>query len=168
MTGNLNVIIDDLASDLGTDTQYFRRDEDKLYLSGIEIALVVATGLVTSYLIGIYRGAKKRVGEIGEKTGAKLVDETVEKLMRLRDRVLGVKADKAKEVFPEVRAIQADLADTIDLSETRALLEQSTDQEIVLIEIRAYLTRIGYPSDIREERAHEFVARLRQDIGSPS
>ncbi len=59
MNDNIDEIVDELALSLGTDAPFFRVEKDRLYLSGIEIAVGIAVGLVSSYLTGLYKGQER-------------------------------------------------------------------------------------------------------------
>lgn len=159
---NVGRIVDNAALEIGTDASFFRVKRERLHLSGIEIATAAAVGLIASYLAGLYRGAKKRLGERGEQDGVKLVDALLEKLRLIRSRVIQLRdeEDDAKTID----ALKNSLDESTDPDWLRIALEESESPEDEISLISEYLGEIGYPSDIIQDRVDRLVPFLRKEV----
>jgi hypothetical protein len=167
-----DTIIDDLAPDLSMDTSYYRRDTDKLYLSGYEIASLIATGIVTSFIFGVYKGVKDKVGALGERFGAHVTEQVIDGLMKIRDRLNGLHSEGSMDILPRIQNVRNDLDLLVPVGDIQHLLNIDRDNEqtitIELEEVKTYLERIGYPDYLVSDRAKELVVRLRREFTRPT
>lgn len=161
MNDRLDEILDDLAVGFGTDAPYFRTSEDRLYLTGIEIAGAIAVGLVSSYLAGLYKGAKEKLAERGAEDGRKLIEAALRKLADIKNQI--VAARHQPDVGKLLSNARSELLLTVDVQQAKSLIGPATDTP-VLQEVTHYLREIGYPEDVVKVRALELVSRLRAEL----
>src|ERR1700747_1130112 len=90
-------VISDLADDIGVEASYFRREEDRLYLTGIEIVLLVATGGFSNFLTGILNGAKKSARKVW-RTYEQAMDELVKRADLLRSKIQSIESAKTQQL----------------------------------------------------------------------
>lgn len=168
MASLTSIIIDDLAPDLSMDASYYRKDTDKLYLSGYDIASLVATGIVTSFIVGVYKGVKDKIGTYGEKFGAHVTQQVIDGLHKICDQLNGLRTSGAMDVLPKIQTLRSDLDLLVPADDVKYLLTNDNNSEasviIELAEVKIYLKNIGYPDYLIPERANELVVRLRREF----
>jgi hypothetical protein len=155
-------IAEALVSEISTDASHFRKEEDRLYLSGIEIALIIATGALNSFVLGLFEGARKGIQKQGEELARHLVEGLISRLKAIGSKIVHIEAKKGDEVLGELKKIQTEIDDVINESavrkETTRLLQDQ--QARALDEMKDFLKKVGYPQDTIQERAEQLVARL--------
>ncbi len=158
-------IVDALAVEIGPDASYFRTESERLYLSGVEIASLIGTGIFASFCVGLFEGIKKGVNKHAEKLGEDLVDLFVDKLKILLKRISSIKAEKLDELSHEVKDIHQQL-DEIVLSKNVMEVVTKDSEELYPYEIKEvsrYLREVGFPEDEASERAEILVILIQRE-----
>lgn len=162
----VSLIVGAVAADIGSDAAYVRRNKKRLYLTGIEIAALVATGVLTSFLIGVFTGVKKRVGEVGEGVGEAAVDAALERLFGIQTRAKQETDDTKEDLVSVVTELKAELSEV-----TRQPVYQEIHIHFHLHsseasdQVALYLADIGYPSDVAAARSRQLVERIERELG---
>ena len=164
MASSLSDLVDDVALGLGPEAPYFREKSDRLYLSGVEIALAIAVGLTSSYLSGLYKGAKKKLASRGEADGEHLVDAALRRLTEIRNKITGART--APDASQLISQAQHELIESASIDEMKALAADA-DNSLVLEEVKAFLIEVGYPHDLVSARAPELVEEIRSEVDRP-
>lgn len=167
MSIDIRLIADDLAADIGAiDASHYRKDADRLYLSGFEIALVVATGVITSFAIGVFKGIKGKAEKYGIQIGEKLVDSAVAKLGALRHELKTIDAQNSGQIVPQVQKIQDEVASIVDGTEFRKLapIQENEIARVEVEEVTLYLREVGYPEDTIDTQAQYLTLRVRTQV----
>jgi len=159
-------VVNALAAEIGPDAAYYRQEKDRLYLSGIEIATIIGTGVLISFCLGLFEGIKKGLSKQGEKLGEKLVNLSVEKLKGLLSEVDQVDTQKPEAIPNRLQEIHSQLDEAVDVPE---LIGAAGDEDPALHalevhQIEYYLKRIGFPRDDASRRAEVLVVRIRREI----
>lgn len=158
-------LVDLVAVEIGADISYARfRDGDPgdvNYLTGIEIAILVGTGVLSSYLLGVVKGA---AGKLGEKTGGLIADKIIDKLKQIRNRVDAANVQDSQAAMETAKSQQLELDNLIremppQLAASAA--EPSSREEI--IEISTYLVHWGFPDDKSVVVAERIASRIRTE-----
>lgn len=148
-------IVNDLASELGPQASFLRKEEDRLYLSGIEIALVIASGILASFLAGVVKGIQSALKAKGEKLGQEIVDYALKRLETLIDNVSNLSDGNTEQ---ETERTQSELQQLMDSFAEKGLLDDATTAVPQVTEqIVLYLSKIGFPSDSVEEVTRQSV-----------
>lgn len=155
-------IIANLTSEIGVESAYHRKEEDRLYLTGIEIAMIVATGVLTSFFVGLFEGVKKGVAKHSEKIGEHLVDTLLERLRGIRKQVTEIDAENVKEAVAKVRECQRRLDNIINEPLLEDLVNAESDElrRLEMNEVRLYLKEVGFPEDAVTDRAERLVLQI--------
>lgn len=166
LTEEVSMIVGSVAADIGSDAAYVRKDKKRLYLTGIEIAALVATGVLTSFLIGVFTGVKKRVSEVGEGVGGAAVDAALERLFGIQARTKDEADDSKEDLVAAVSELKAELSE---------ITRQPVYQEIHIYfhlhsaeasdQVALYLKDIGYPPDAAVPRSRQLVDRIEKELG---
>jgi hypothetical protein len=155
-------IAEALVSEISTDASHFRTEKDRLYLSGIEVALIIATGALNSFILGLLEGAKKGIQKQGDQLGRQIVEGLIHRLRSIANKIIHIDAQKGDEVLDELKEHQADIDEIINdpavRKEATPLLHEG--RSIALDEMQGFLKKIGYPQDIVQERAQQLAARI--------
>lgn len=165
LTEEVSLLVGAIAADIGSDAAYVRKDKKRLYLTGIEIAALVATGVLTSFLIGVFNGVKKRVEEIGEGVGARAVDIALERLTGIQTRTKEEADDSKEDLVAAVSELKTELAEI-----TRQPIYQEMHVHFHLHsaqasdEVALYLKDIGYPPDAVVPRSRQLVTRIEREL----
>ncbi|MGB3786468.1 MAG: hypothetical protein WA949_00560 [Phormidesmis sp.] len=159
-------IVYSLAAEIGPDAAYYRKESDRLYLSGIEIATVIGTGVFISFCMGLVEGIKKGFHKQGEILGENLVDSLVEKLRALLDEVRQIDPQHPGVVKSKLENIHAQVDSTINQPNLLASIisEAPAIHALEVKEIAFYLKESGFPEDEVEQRAELLVVRIRREI----
>jgi len=155
-------IIGVLTGEIGVDASYVRKEQDRLYLTGIEIALIVATGVLSSFLMGLFEGLKKGAKEQGEKIGKELIDSIFEKLRGITEKARKIEFTKKVEAAAQAKALQDQLDEVINDPRLKFLKRSVLDEFHVSIvaEVSIHLRQTGFPEHVVKERAERLVQRL--------
>jgi len=158
-------IVANLTSEIGIDASYYRKEHDRLYFSGIEIATILGTGVLSSVLIGFLNGIKKSIEEHAEQLGKDLMDSLIERLKRIREKVRAIDASDPEVAMKQVKGQQRELDDIINLPTVESLaMDESEDlKKAQVLEVLSYLRDVGYPPDMLEERAEHLVVRVQRE-----
>jgi hypothetical protein len=81
---DVSIIIGAISIEIGIDASYYRKDKTRLYLSGVEIAMIIASGVFGSFLTGMLKGVQKRLSKYGENFGERLVDEFIDRISKAK------------------------------------------------------------------------------------
>lgn len=152
-----------LTAEIGPDASFLRTEKDRLYLSGFEIAGIIATGVIVSFCKGVFEGIKKRIGEYGEKLGEKTVDFVAAKVKALLGQVERIDTKNPEAIPEQLAPIYTEIDQLLQDTALSSILDSSYEElntEIVA-EVKEYLFHVGYPDDIVEERAIYLVRRVR-------
>lgn len=158
-------IVNALATEIGPDASYFRAESERLYLSGIEIATLIGTGVLLSFCVGLFEGVKKGVTKHAEKLGEDLVDSFVKRLKTLLERVSSIKPHKTDELLHEVDAVYHEL-DGIVLSQDVVEVVVDNSSELYSYEVQEvtrYLQQVGFPEGEALERAEILVVLIQRE-----
>ncbi|HWE05055.1 MAG TPA: hypothetical protein VG326_21800 [Tepidisphaeraceae bacterium] len=154
-----------IASEIGPDAAYVRNEEDRLYLTGIEIGIAIGTGILTSFCIGLLRGVKKATERQAEGLGEALVDRLIDKLKRILGKTDQAISATSEESTTQLAQSQDELDEIINDPEVSHQIT-SSNQKLVreeIIEVSAYLCHIGFPQTDTEERAEILVKRIHRE-----
>ncbi len=158
-------IAETLVSEISTDASHLRKEEDRLYLSGIEIALIIATGALNSFVLGLFEGAKKGIKKQGEKLGQHVVEGLISRLRSIGSKIVHIDDKKGDEILGHLKKYQTEIDKVINdpavRKETTLLMQDQ--QASALDEMQDFLKKIGYPQDSVRDRAEQLVARIRSE-----
>jgi hypothetical protein len=160
------LLADDVIRDLRSDVAYLRfgddRDEDRLFLTGIELLAIAATMAVAHFWKGVFEGAGKRVGE-------RTADAGLDRINRTIDRLKHANFAKPKELSKTALAEQKELDQSVgeivaawSPDELRAQLNASAEEQVALIV--GYLQDAGFPSEDAQRHAVRICERLRTRV----
>ena len=159
---NSSELIASLTSEIGVESAYYRKQKDRLYLSGIEIAMIVATGVFSSFFLGLFEGIKKGVSKKAEKFGEDLVDDFAKQLHEIRNKTITIDSEDTKEVVKILRIYQQDIDKIINNYFLEEVITNESDAlyKFQVKEVAAYLKEIGFPNDVVADRAERFVLQI--------
>jgi hypothetical protein len=159
---NSSELIATLTSEIGVESAYYRKEKDRLYLSGIEIAMIVATGVFSSFFIGLFEGIKKGISKKAEKLGEDLIDSFVKQLQEIRKKTTTIESENTKDITKQIRSYQQDIDKIInnDIWQEALFDESQVLHGFQVEEVKAYLKEIGFPSDIVSDRAERLVLQI--------
>jgi hypothetical protein len=154
-----------LVPEITFEAAHFRKESDRLYLSGFEIAALIGTGVVVSFLTGLFSGIKSGVNKHAHRLGEAIVDAGVAQLGRLLDRLGNIDAQRDDEIHTEIQRVQKELDEILEMP---GLEDAASDDRIEVYQLESqevayYLERIGYPEEGRFERAERMVVRIRKE-----
>lgn len=155
-------IAEALVSEIATDASHFRTEKDRLYLSGIEIALIIATGALNSFVLGLFEGVKKGIQKQGEELGQHIIERLISRLRSIGSKIIGIDAQKGDEVLDELKQHQADIDEVINDPAVRKAVARllAVQQSTAVDEVQEFLKKVGYPQDTVQERAEQLTARI--------
>jgi hypothetical protein len=161
MNAPMQNLLEDVVLDLGADVDYIRPDGGRVYLSGAEIAFVIAVGLLIRFIEGYLDGLVKKPGEkLGEEHGAALI----KMLRRLADRLLNRHGDETDRVLAQAEAAAEELQLLLPRVEEVALTDGGMDVAAARAAAEGLvcgeLTRLGFPSDMAEQHAASLARRV--------
>jgi hypothetical protein len=161
-TDNMHALLLDIAESLGPDISYVRRTQkethDKLFLTGIEIALAIGAGLVAAFLTGVAKGLAEAYGK---NVGAKLSPALESKVTNLRNRVSSLLREDSAHFSQEYDQIEKDLAASqaefleYYQASSRTVVDGTSEQQIV--EVREELRRFGFVERKAVEHSKQVV-----------
>lgn len=157
-------IVDSLALEIGPDASYYRTESERLYLSGIEIATVVATGVFISFCIGFFEGIRKGISKHAEKLGEDLVDSSIDRLKVLLAEIN--EANQKKQEPYHIAQQTHSKVNNIITSENVLRLDLEKSKEFYpyeLQEVAAYLRKVGFPEDEVLERAEVLIVLVQSE-----
>jgi hypothetical protein len=162
---NTQLIVSHLASDIGVDASHFRKERDRLYITGIEIAILIAVGVLTSFLTGLFNGVKKRLNQYGEVLGEQLVDEILGQLTGISDRLAKIdpqESEAAKKDLDEIRSELDTIFNRPELDKLTAAQLQDL-RDMACDEVKSYLRRNGFPEATAVDDAQILSDRVIDD-----
>lgn len=141
-------------------------EEDRRFLTGIEVALIIGTQILIQFWKGFTKGAKKRIRASGERAGeqaASLVFDPLDKALE-HWRTLPEKElpDLARETATQLdRVVEDEVTDLSAPEFSRRLDATRADQEE---SIASYLRSLGFSVEAAATHAGEIVAKLQREL----
>ena len=157
-----------IQDELGADVSAYRPLGDRLYLSGIEIATLLACGVLSTFCIALIKGFG---AEIGKKLGGYAADQLLQRLSAMRKGTHELSTESADELrkqtevwHTEIREILQELPNLpvgLESRESEALRRTAT------AEVEAYLLTSGFPQIIAQKHAERIVLRILEISAQP-
>jgi hypothetical protein len=159
-------IIAKLTSEIGIDSSYYREEPDRLYLSGVEIATIIGTGVFSSFVIGYLDGIRKGIVKHSVELGEKTVDKFVELLVRIREKIKAIDESKPQLAMKQAKECQQEIDEVINHHDFDGLEADGSEslRSSEISEIVVYLKVVGYPPDKVEERAERLADLIKQEL----
>lgn len=155
----------EIATDIGPDATHIRSELDRLYITPFEIALVIATGIISSFLLGVLEGAREQARESGKALGKQAVLACIERLKGLLGRMAvtpELKDSTISDAHVELDAVRSELQ-----LEWMVLIKDPGNIERATTAIVAYLEASGFDRDTAKQRADELASVLTESICEP-
>lgn len=150
-----------LAQELGADVEYARPLDNRRYLTGVEIGLFVAVGVVVRFMDGYFDGLIKKQGE---KLGEEHAKTIGRKIRRLRDRISPRQEHTATEAVAVTQEVEQDLAQVLEemlrLLKEKGFHSVAEDRSALTSDISAFLVEQGFPPEVAAERAPSLIVPI--------
>jgi hypothetical protein len=158
-------LVASLVPEMSFEASHYRKETDRLYLSGFEIAALIGTGVVVSFLSGLFDGIKRGINKHADKFGEAIVDGTVARLKGLIKKLGSIDDQRTDDIRSEVQGVQEDLDEILAMPglEDAAGVDSVEVYQLEVHEITHYLEQVRYPEEGRVERAERMVARIRKE-----
>ncbi len=156
---DIREIAEDIAIDLRYYAAYIRNDQKKLYLTPIELFLIVAVGVLSSYLKGAISCFKKNIEDTGREHAEVMLakfDRILDKLIESAKPINSRSAESSKDVSGKLLHELIEVADNIDYSEIQSNFDNKLQQKFIL----DYLMAVGLPADIAEDLSCKLVLKI--------
>ena len=118
----------EIATEIGPDVVHVRppavRPGDRLYLTGLEIAIGLGTVLVVNFCLGLVRGVGNRLGERLGRAGADALIKKVEQLAEKQQSQFDQRL--TGESLPTSAALESELAALLNDDLSRLLRQDPT------------------------------------------
>jgi hypothetical protein len=162
MNWDTTELTEQLAFEISTDAAYLRGDRERLYMSGLEIASMVALGVLGAFLEGVVKGAREAIVKQGEKVGTMAVDAIAAKIDGLVKRLTSARNLSKKEAIEVVDDTKLQLEQVAREPALQPELARQIDSPSpeVLLEVSQYLQVIGYSVRDANDRAMVLVERI--------
>jgi hypothetical protein len=161
----MHAITSKIAEQIGPDISYVRRahqqPDRKMYLTGIDVGLLVASGIFASFLVGVAKGMAETLGkEIGRDT----TSSVIQRLNTVRKRIAALLTTDSTDSASARHSIERDLyqirSELIRSGGSALKIESFTEEQV--IEVEEELREYGFTE--RKIVAHR--TRLVQTIQS--
>ena len=164
-----------IIDEVGLDIDYIRNKEGspagRLYFTGIELAIYVASGVLASFFLGfakeIFEEFGKEVGkaivkEAGKATGAAIGKAVIERLKGIVNRILKSTPESAQDAQQQSLLVQQELDDLIkgDLGKfisTREVKDRELAYVYAVREVKTYLLKSGLTEAIATAHSERVV-----------
>ena len=163
-----------VADEIGADVAYFRTrqgpSKDRLYITGIEIAVLVGTTVLTSFCLGFV----KRVSEeVGEELGSLTAEHVMDQLKKVYERLRGIDTETDDKSAKDIaRECQIELDEIIKnelprLDPDREIAEYlEVTHEYEILEVKTYLIESGFPEEKASQYAERSTVLIRREWAS--
>jgi hypothetical protein len=153
----LRPLVLSLAQELGTDAEYVRPVDDRRYLTGVEVGLFLAVGIVIRFMDGYLDGLIKKQGE---KLGERHAEAIKCEFGRLMDRFARKEELTAADMVAVTESTERDLAGLLE--ELLHLLKEKdvhhdADHTTLIMNVNAFLVDQGFPAEIAAEHGPSLV-----------
>jgi hypothetical protein len=142
----IHSVVLNVVEEIGPDISYVRlsHQSGSLYLTGVEVGLLLGAGVVSAFLVGVAKGVAETAGKEAGKATARVV---IRRLEQLRAAILELLRKDSTDFRQEYRAIEESLAEVRSQLERQdesivELVERTTEQQT--IEVATELSRYGF------------------------
>lgn len=171
-----------IIDEVGLDIDYIRNKEGspagRLYFTGIEVAIYVASGALASCFLGFAKGIFEEFGkevgkgivkEAGKAAGAGIGKAIIERLKGIVDRILKSTPESAQDAQQQSLLVQQQLDELIkgDLGKL-VLTREAKDRELAytyaITEVKTYLLKSGLTEAIATAHSERVVKVIKTKL----